>query len=238
MPGFATLKSKLFADITTVPPMLRPSHLPGLDGLRAVAIIIVLISHYTINTRYEGVLGGDIGVEIFFVISGFLITSLLLKEQVNKGSISLKYFYIRRFLRIIPVAYLFLLTVYVLNRYLNLGVSLRSIILAGLFTTNIGIPGFRAHSWYVGHFWSLSVEEQFYLTFPFLLAYNLNRYLKVVIVLIILVPIIGYLGFNNVGVFYTNRAVHVGALVIIDLLEKRFASSLARYYLSCFLKVS
>jgi peptidoglycan/LPS O-acetylase OafA/YrhL len=100
------VNSKLFCNDITVPALLKPAHLPGLDGLRGIAIIIVLLSHIFKGTPYAKSFPGDTGVEIFFVISGFLITSLLLKEKINNGHISLKHFYIRRILRILPLAYL------------------------------------------------------------------------------------------------------------------------------------
>ena len=167
------------------------------------------------HASYTKSIAGDIGVWIFFVISGFLITTLLLKEKATTQHISLKHFYIRRFLRIIPVAYLFLIILSIVNHYQKLGIGIVPFTSAALFLQNIP---FHNNNWYVEHFWSLSVEEQFYLTFPFLLVYSLNRYIKVIIFLIIFIPIIQYLGFNNVGIFYTNRTVHVITYIIINVL--------------------
>jgi peptidoglycan/LPS O-acetylase OafA/YrhL len=87
---------------------------------------------------------------------------------------------------------------------------------ATLFLQNLPVHSFS--SWYLGHFWSLSVEEQFYLTFPFILVYSFRNYIKLIICLIIIIPIIQYLGLNNVGIFYTNHIVHVIAFIIINLL--------------------
>ena len=141
----------------------------SLDGLRAVSIILVMISHLV------GVRGflipegagrvfelGELGVRVFFVISGFLITSILLTELASRKSIDLARFYFRRTLRIFPPYYLFLTVL----------VAIQAI---GLITLN---PGDLSHalsytsnyhqqrSWFVGHTWSLAVEEQFYILWP------------------------------------------------------------------------
>jgi peptidoglycan/LPS O-acetylase OafA/YrhL len=209
------IKAKLSAEITTIPEVLQPSHLPGLDGLRGISIIIVILSHFFMHTPYTKGIAGNIGVRTFFVISGFLITTLLIKEKVTTGNISLKRFYIRRFFRIIPVAYFFIFVLLIINYYQHLGIGKMPFISASLFLQNL--PVHRFSSWYLGHFWTLSVEEQFYLTFPFLLVYSFRNYIKLIMCLIILIPIIQYLGLNNVGFFYTNRAVHVITFIIINL---------------------
>jgi peptidoglycan/LPS O-acetylase OafA/YrhL len=93
--------------------VLKPEHLPSLDGLRAISICLVLLGHLS-GTQNLGYLLpglGDIahlGVVVFFVISGFLITTLLIKEHAKTGRVSLKLFYARRALRIFPASYAFL----------------------------------------------------------------------------------------------------------------------------------
>jgi peptidoglycan/LPS O-acetylase OafA/YrhL len=77
-------KTRLCAGITEVPQVLQQSHFPGLDGLRGISILVVTVCHFAMYTPLTNYLSGDIGVEIFFVISGFLITSLLLKEKVKR----------------------------------------------------------------------------------------------------------------------------------------------------------
>ena len=205
----------LFSENLTIPDCLKPNYLPGLDGLRALSIIIVLAGHFFMNTNYRDTFVGSIGVDIFFVISGFLITSLLLKEKVNTGKISLKRFYLRRVIRIIPVGYLFILTLILLNSILKLNIQAHSFVSSALFLQNI--PHISGYNWYVQHYWSLSVEEQFYLLFPFLLAYRLKVYVQIIITLIIFVVIVEYLGFNNIGVFSSNAFVHIGAFIVINL---------------------
>lgn len=144
---------------------------PGLDGLRAIAILFVILSKavhspgFPISDPYEiaGLLGG-MGVDLFFVISGFLITSLLIREQDRTGTVSLRDFYIRRSLRIMPAYFTYLaalacLQIFQVESFTPLGWAA-----ALTWTTNI----FDCESWDLGHLWSLSVEEHFYLIWPLL----------------------------------------------------------------------
>jgi peptidoglycan/LPS O-acetylase OafA/YrhL len=105
---------------------------------------------------------GSAGVHIFFVISGFLITTLLSEELARAGAISLRLFYARRALRIFPPFYFFLATIAVGTWIGFFKVPLRSFLFAATFTLNYIVNGV----WLTGHLWSLSVEEQFYLVWP------------------------------------------------------------------------
>jgi len=185
---FDVFREKLFADITSVPEVLQQSYFPGLDGLRAISIIIVLLGHSLIGTWWVDYFPGSIGVDIFFVISGFLITTLLIKEKLKEGKISLSKFYIRRFLRIFPVAYLYLLCLIILNYIFNLHTTLKMFLTAGLYIGNFPVQ--YGSNWQTAHFWSLAVEEQFYLLFPFILVRSINKYLFIVILILILLPFI------------------------------------------------
>ncbi|HMC86217.1 MAG TPA: acyltransferase family protein, partial [Chitinophagaceae bacterium] len=113
----------------------------------------------------------QLGVKLFFVISGFLITTLLIKEKIKTNTINLKKFYIRRFLRIFPVFYLFLIVIIVLNFVLHLAIPWYIFLTAALYLTNFFI--YQTH-WTMVHFWSLSVEEQYYLVWPALFKKNHN----------------------------------------------------------------
>lgn len=203
--NLSLFKNKLSSETTPVPLELAQSYLPFLDGLRGIAIIIVILSHALRENSYFEVLG-EVGVEIFFVLSGFLITTLLLKEKIKNGHVALKLFYIRRALRIMPVAYLFLLVLLVLNFCFKLGVTPIGFLSSALYIKNVPIP--NSADWYSGHFWSLSIEEQFYLFFPFLLVLNLNRYTILISVLILVLPLLGLLAVHRVGIFYSNSIVH------------------------------
>lgn len=140
--------------------LARP-HLPGLDGLRAVAAFLVVFYHLGLPA-----ISGGLGVLIFFVLSGFLITWLLLEESEKSGTISLRAFYVRRALRIFPAFYCYvalLLAVAVLIRRPLPG---RQLIASLLYVNNYyqalrGDPGTG-----LSHTWSLAIEEQFYLLWP------------------------------------------------------------------------
>lgn len=208
--------AKLFSEIKSVPEPLEASHFPGLDGLRGVAILFVIFSHALLDRgiNYYCYAFGMVGVQTFFVISGFLITTLLLKEKVLKGRVSLKKFYIRRFLRLAPVAYLFLAIAAVLAYFLNLDLSTGAFLSAALYVKNL--PIVLGHDRLVGHFWSLAIEEQFYLLFPVILIYKPNTYLIVIGLLMVLIPPLSYLGFNRVSIFYSNKIVHLSTFFVLD----------------------
>jgi peptidoglycan/LPS O-acetylase OafA/YrhL len=178
--------------------MTEPSshRLPSLDGLRAISISLVVFSHLlwtqgVMRTWERGVRWfaplGELGVRIFFVISGFLITSLLLRELDTKKHIRLTQFYLRRALRIFPPYYFFLLVVFLLHMGGRIELASRDWLHALTYTVNY----YPERSWYVGHGWSLSVEEQFYLVWPVVLLFlGKHRALKVACAVIILCPVI------------------------------------------------
>ncbi len=141
--------------------------LPSLDGLRAVSISLVICSHFAYAHPelsfgiIDRISDGYLGVRIFFVISGFLITTLLIEERKQYGFVSLKNFYLRRALRLFPVQYVFVVFVYVLTVLTPARLPLCSFVTALTFTKN-----YACGEWIDGHFWSLAVEEQFYLVWP------------------------------------------------------------------------
>jgi peptidoglycan/LPS O-acetylase OafA/YrhL len=167
--------------------------LPGLNGLRAFSILLVILDHIDLKYHHSIfrdsvplLFDGALGVNTFFVISGFLITYLLLKEENNYGKISLKSFYIRRSLRIFPVYYIFLLVCFLLQlagRAHIDGISW----LTSLTYTKYFSP---ATDWETTHLWSLSVEEHFYLLWPFVFKYFKNRRNLFMWCVIVMSPII------------------------------------------------
>lgn len=180
-----------------------PSRLPGLDGLRGVAILFVFLCHaYLSPATWTDYLHlsqnttwalkcmttpfGYFGVPIFFVVSGFLITFLLLREERANGCISLKQFWVKRFLRIVPPALVCFL--FIIGYAWLAGVHLDSVELAsvGLFFRDL-VPGHAL----TAHFWSLALEERFYLTWPLILIFvPRGKRLFTVVGLMVLAPLI------------------------------------------------
>lgn len=129
---------------------------------------------------------GDLGVSVFFVISGFLITSLLLREEDKSGRISLRDFYVRRLFRIVPPFYAYLLVVLLAWRFGWLASNRGAWLASLLFVRDYAhVPW----DWSTGHSWSLSIEEQFYLLWPLALAMlGRNKGLKLAAVLVAAIP--------------------------------------------------
>jgi peptidoglycan/LPS O-acetylase OafA/YrhL len=145
--------------------------IPSLDGLRAVSVAMVIFAHAVGLQPGRGAFFpfpqlswlGQSGVDVFFVISGFLITYLLVRENEAKGKISLKNFYFRRFFRIFPPFYVYLAVVIILWSTGMVAQHPRDVVSAATYTWDYRRNG---QDWLLGHTWSLSVEEQFYLVWP------------------------------------------------------------------------
>jgi peptidoglycan/LPS O-acetylase OafA/YrhL len=140
---------------------------PELDGLRGIAVGLVLACHLGIQLGFPWAEPlGALGVQLFFALSGFLITRLLVRELDASGTIELKRFYLRRAFRIFPAFYAFLAVVALLIlRGLVTDTNWRSFAAAALYISNI-----RGSSVTLGHTWSLAVEEQFYALWPLTLT--------------------------------------------------------------------
>lgn len=159
-------------------PPLR--YIPTLDGWRAVAISLVIVSHGLTDTFPAVTKLGALGVSLFFALSGYLICTLLLIEREETGTISLKAFYRRRFFRIIPPALTYLVVLGLLGAF---GVvALRK---GELFSAFYAANYFHARSWFTEHYWSLSMEEHFYLFWPAILMLAGPRKARVVALVIL-----------------------------------------------------
>jgi len=183
---------------------------PDIDGLRAIAVLAVIFFH----TGVPGFTGGFVGVDIFFVISGFLITSIILKD-IQQGQFSIARFYERRIRRIFPalfpvIAFTLIVGAYLFdtNAFDEFG---KSISATTLFSSNIL---FWLESGYFAaaslqkpllHTWSLAVEEQFYIFFPLALVF-IHRYLKSRYLLWILIALTLSLGASIYGVSHSPAA--------------------------------
>lgn len=154
--------------------------IPGLDGLRAIAIVWVIVSHLHLDallfpTEFLAHLAGAgvHGVTLFFVISGFLISTLLLREESSTGKIRLGSYYRRRAFRILPAAVAYLAVTLTLLWWMGGVIDPGEWLGSLLFYRNlISFAPFGL----TGHFWSLSVEEQFYLVWPALLVFWPKRH--------------------------------------------------------------
>jgi peptidoglycan/LPS O-acetylase OafA/YrhL len=177
-------KTSFYSEIEEIPEILKRQNFPSLDGLMAVSIVIVIVFYIFIDLGHVATIFGsplnfsfaDFGVQIFFVISGFLITTLHLKEKVNKGDFNLKQFYIRRTLRILPVAFLYLFFVLMLNFVLKQHLNMLFILASFLFLRNL-VANVTGPDNLTTHYWSLAVEEQFYLIFPVILKKSLRLFI-------------------------------------------------------------
>jgi peptidoglycan/LPS O-acetylase OafA/YrhL len=155
--------------------------IPSLDGLRAVSIALVILAHTKTllppglanSGPFRYIVGGGLaGVEVFFVISGYLITTLLLREFERTGTVSLRHFYLRRSLRIFPPFYAYLAIVALLWLAGLVPEHGPSLLAAATYSIV-----YLAHpqGWEIFHTWSLSVEEQFYLLWPAIFVFAHRR---------------------------------------------------------------
>ena len=151
-------------------------YIPTLDGWRALSVVGVILYH----GRYDFFTGtpllmkfaahGGIGVDVFFAISGFLICGLLLEEFTRTGDINLRRFYVRRCFRILPPYYAALAGICVASILATISISRSDLLGCLLFYRNYLPAGMDTHGgFYTAHFWSLAVEEHFYLIWPILL---------------------------------------------------------------------
>ena len=177
---------------------MKLTYRPEIDGLRAIAVGVVILYHAQINILgNQPFKGGFIGVDIFFVISGYLITSIILKELVTTGSFSFKHFYERRIRRILPVLLFVMLVslpfawMYLLpSSFIDFSKSiLYSLGFSSNFYFHYSGQQYGAQSGLLKpflHTWSLSVEEQYYIFFPVILLITFKFFRKFLIYILLL----------------------------------------------------
>jgi peptidoglycan/LPS O-acetylase OafA/YrhL len=218
-------------------------YLPGLDGIRALAAFLVIFTHWANNSI--SLKFGWMGVNIFFVLSGFLITRILLNDKQQSFKPYLKNFFYKRILRIFPIYYLFFaVTAAIILLAYNFVPQLSNnpTLVQGAKTLKYETPFYLTYSYnirqnlsyflhftryanqFFGHLWSLAVEEQFYLIFPFIVYFCSTKTLKRVIIgIIIICPLLrlwaAIIGVNLVTdrywlgeLFYSNTFCQADAL--------------------------
>jgi len=207
-------------------------HIPALDGLRGIAILAVMLYHLEkfIPELHELTKGGFLGVDVFFVLSGFLITSILLKEHGKTEKIHLKNFYLRRLFRLIPAYWFFLVILYFFAPFFLPEIEIKvlydnySFLIAFLYFTNwnrAGADGGIAGN--LNHTWSLSIEEQFYIIWSLVLffAFKENRSRRAIftitiggVALVIIWRLIRALTGTGIDILYYSTDTRIDALLI------------------------
>ena len=204
---------------------IRNERYKGFDGLRGISILLVINSHLgfwgnfpaAISDRAIPVFAGIAGVNLFFVTSGFLITSILLKEKSKFGFISIRKFIIRRALRLIPAFMLFIMVIGVLMQLDLIQSSLIAWLLSAVYLYNF-VPYGSIYTSELAHTWSLAIEEHYYLIWPWLIAkLNIKALLKVTIsmIFICLIVLISVGGIKYRWTIPGAAPILVGALIAI-----------------------
>jgi len=225
-------------------------YIKQLDSLRGIAVLLVIITHWFPEgnplhdyTAYFN------GVDIFFALSGFLITKILLQnreEAERLGTPKLfvsKNFYVRRFLRIFPIYYAAILVLFALGP--KTGTHIRdSVVYFLTYTSNFYFIQTGRWDGMLSHLWSLAVEEQFYLLWPWLVLFLRKKILLPLIVVSILVGIVGQHYFSMIATFCCFDGFGLGALLAWalvyrpELLKKYFGLALFLTVVCCVLQVA
>lgn len=203
--------------------MRHPAYSPALDGIRALAALIVAVYH----ARFPGLTGGFFGVDVFFVLSGYLITRLLVNEHARETDIRLNHFILRRVRRLLPALLLMLLAYLLTAPWLFPEVAfskhLRDALLSATYMANYA-TALGASVSVLGHVWSLAVEMQFYLLWP-LILFGLLRLprpvaMKLILALYLLATALRWWGGEHLATwaFYPRTETHCSGLLLGCLL--------------------
>lgn len=182
----------------------QPKQIQSLDGIRAISCLFVIIGHFSylfsgyFNQVFGPLFGPVItysignqytGVTFFFVLSGFLITNILIDEFRLKGEVSYRNFFMKRLFRIFPAYYFYFILIFIFLYYSKIvPYTNQDLISAITYTYNYYSD---LNPWFMGHFWSLAVEEQFYLIWPILFILTYKKFgIKVPILIIFASPLI------------------------------------------------
>lgn len=214
-------------------------YIKQLDSLRAIAVVLVIISHWIpANYMINRIPNGAIGVDMFFVLSGFLITRILFNSR-NKAELLhtptsklVKNFYIRRTLRIFPIYYLVIFLLLIFHQ--STGTNIQSAFLYfATYTSNFYFYRIQGWEGMLSHLWSLAVEEQFYLIWPWIILFLNKKYFLPVILCFIGIGIVSQIIMSDVPIstvltFTCFDAFGLGALLSWQLTFK--PHTLKRFY--------
>jgi peptidoglycan/LPS O-acetylase OafA/YrhL len=173
-------------------------YIKGFDSLRGVSIIFVLLTHlglrrllpdtFFVQERIWKIISGTTGVQIFFTLSGFLITRILLHEYHEFKDINFTYFYKRRFLRLLPPLIAFYITIAILMHLKVIDSTGYGLLFSFFYLYNF-VPN-KFYTGELGHTWSLALEEQYYLIWPFVISFLNKKTASVLIFLVLLACVI------------------------------------------------
>ena len=172
---------------------------PSLDGVRAIAVLLVMAQHLGY------VHAGGLGVDIFFVLSGYLITAILVSEFSATGTVSLKKFYVRRALRILPAVILLLLVINICVSVFQTSrqaAAVRWDSLGALFYIANWLRAFGHDIGILGNLWSLSIEEQFYVFWPLTLLFLLSRRLQANLILLLILLAVVLVNLDRIYLYH------------------------------------
>jgi peptidoglycan/LPS O-acetylase OafA/YrhL len=194
----------------------------AVDGLRAMSVVLVIASHQLITSAEPTatllreylalIFHGTLGVQFFFVISGFVITRSLFVEWERTGTVSFKNFYLRRFFRLYPAMIVSVVLISIAYRW-ALGEWSAVSCLGSALTMSEGI--FKTCSWDLAHLWSLTVEQVFYLVWPFLFALFLKRPTSMVASFVALSTMLRLYGYFHRG----SAGIEMGAIYSLQYLD-------------------
>ena len=208
---------------------MKHAYYPSLDGVRTIAVGIVLAAHGGV-TYFRS---GGVGVDIFFVLSGFLITNILSAEWARSGSISFRNFYARRFLRLAPALLLTCVVTALGMLWFEGRFPGKEIALAMTYTANWALALYNYNLTWLNHCWSLSIEEQFYLIWPMLIVLlerNVRSPLQKGGLLVMGGAALAIYRASRVGI-YTDERINFGLDTRMDAL---MAGAALAYFFQCF----
>jgi peptidoglycan/LPS O-acetylase OafA/YrhL len=219
------------------------TYIKQLDSLRAIAVILVVINHWVPSSHIINKLpNGAIGVDIFFVLSGFLISKILFDSRNNVDlitipkSVLIKNFYVRRALRIFPIYYLTIFTLLFFSKSTGTDIA-SSFVYFATYTSNFYFFNIKDWDGMISHLWSLAVEEQFYLIWPGIIFYTKKKYFIYVISGVILIGILSQYLLQNVemSTLLTFTCFHAFGFWNTPGMANNFCESeLKKILLNCF----